>query len=65
MGELDRVASDLREAAAGPPETYAADLGSDPTRVITWPPGRNEPGRCGSGGTYQKCCAAPGAGGLG
>jgi hypothetical protein len=28
---------------------YAADLCSDPTRVITWPPGRNEPCWCGSG----------------
>jgi tetratricopeptide (TPR) repeat protein len=41
---------------------YAADLCSDPTRVITWPPGRNEPCWCGSGRKYKKCCAAPGAG---
>lgn len=39
---------------------YAADLCSDPTRVITWPPGRNEPCWCGSGRKYKKCCAAPG-----
>jgi tetratricopeptide (TPR) repeat protein len=42
---------------------YAADLCNDPTRVITWPPGRNEPCWCGSGHKYKKCCAAPGAGG--
>jgi hypothetical protein len=43
---------------------YAADLCSDPTRVITWPPGRNEPCLCCAGRTYKKCCAAPGAGGV-
>lgn len=42
---------------------YAADLCSDPTRVIIWPPGRNEPCWCGSGRKYKKCCAAPGTGG--
>jgi tetratricopeptide (TPR) repeat protein len=43
---------------------YAADLCRDPTRVITWPPGRNEPCWCGSGRKYKKCCAAPGSGAL-
>ncbi|SNR59612.1 SEC-C domain-containing protein [Blastococcus mobilis] len=43
---------------------YAADLCNDPTRVINWPPGRNEPCWCGSGRKYKKCCAAPGAGGV-
>ena len=42
---------------------YAAVLCSDPSRVSTWPPGRNEPCWCGSGRKYKKCCAARGAGG--
>jgi tetratricopeptide (TPR) repeat protein len=41
---------------------YAAHLGRDPSRVIAWPPGRNEPCWCGSGRKYKKCCAAPGQG---
>jgi uncharacterized protein YecA (UPF0149 family) len=39
---------------------YAADLCRDPTRVIGWPPARNERCWCGSGRKYKKCCAAPG-----
>jgi SEC-C motif len=39
---------------------YAADLGRDRSRVIAWPPGRNETCWCGSGRKYKKCCAAPG-----
>ena len=39
---------------------YAADLGRDRSRVIAWPPGRNEACWCGSGRKYKKCCAAPG-----
>lgn len=41
---------------------YAADLGRDPSRTISWPPGRNEPCWCGSGRTYKKCCSSPGGG---
>lgn len=38
---------------------YAADLGRDRSRVIAWPPGRNQACWCGSGRKYKKCCAAP------
>lgn len=27
--------------------------------LIAWPPGRNDPCWCGSGGKYKKCCLAP------
>lgn len=40
---------------------YAADVARDPSRTVTWPPGRNEPCWCGSGRKYKKCCGAPGA----
>ncbi len=43
---------------------YAADLCSAPSRVIAWPPGRNERCWCGSGRKYKQCCGAPGAGGV-
>lgn len=39
---------------------YAADVARDPSRTVTWPPGRNEPCWCGSGRKYKKCCGAPG-----
>lgn len=39
---------------------YAADVTRDPSRTVTWPPGRNEPCWCGSGRKYKKCCGAPG-----
>lgn len=39
---------------------YAADMARDPSRTVTWPPGRNEPCWCGSGRKYKKCCGAPG-----
>ncbi len=39
---------------------YAADVVRDPSRTVTWPPGRNEPCWCGSGRKYKKCCGAPG-----
>lgn len=42
---------------------FAADLGRNRSRVIAWPPGRNEPCWCGSGRKYKKCCAAPRPGG--
>ncbi len=42
---------------------YAADMGRDPSRTISWPPGRNQPCWCGSGRKYKKCCGAPGSGG--
>jgi uncharacterized protein YecA (UPF0149 family) len=42
---------------------YAADLCSETSGVIAWPPGRNEPCWCGSGRKYKKCCAALGPGG--
>lgn len=29
--------------------------------LVRWPPGRNEPCWCGSGGKYKKCCGIPGA----
>lgn len=38
---------------------YAADVARDPSRTITWPPGRNEPCWCGSGNKYKKCCGTP------
>lgn len=38
---------------------YAADLCTDSSRVVTWPPGRNEPCWCGSGRKYKKCCGVP------
>ncbi len=41
---------------------YAAHRGRDPSRVIAWPPGRNEPCWCGSGRKYKKCCGAAGPG---
>ena len=41
---------------------YAADVARDPSRRITWPPGRNEPCWCGSGRKYKKCCGTPGVG---
>ena len=40
---------------------YAADLGRDRSRVIRWPPGRNEPCWCGSGRQYKKCCRSTAA----
>lgn len=40
---------------------YAADVARDPSRTVTWPPGRNGPCWCGSGRKYKKCCGAPGA----
>lgn len=40
---------------------YAADVARDPSRTVTWPPGRNDPCWCGSGRKYKKCCGAPGA----
>lgn len=39
---------------------YAADVARDPSRTVTWPPGRNDPCWCGSGRKYKKCCGAPG-----
>jgi len=42
---------------------YAADLGRDRSRVIAWPPGRNDPCWCGSRRKYKKCCGAPGPNG--
>ena len=39
---------------------YAADVARNPSRTITWPPGRNEPCWCGSGRKYKKCCGTPG-----
>ena len=39
---------------------YAADLGRDRSRVIAWPPGRNDPCWCGSRRKYKKCCGALG-----
>lgn len=39
---------------------YAADVARDPSRTITWPPGRNDPCWCGSGRKYKKCCGTPG-----
>jgi tetratricopeptide (TPR) repeat protein len=42
---------------------YAADLGRDWSRVIAWPPGRNDPCWCGSRRKYKKCCGAPGPNG--
>lgn len=38
---------------------YAADLCADSSRVVPWPPGRNEPCWCGSGRKYKKCCGVP------
>ncbi|WP_409332801.1 SEC-C metal-binding domain-containing protein [Trujillonella humicola] len=38
---------------------YAADLCADSSRVVTWPPARNEPCWCGSGRKYKKCCGVP------
>jgi tetratricopeptide (TPR) repeat protein len=52
--------SDPAQLRAG----YAAHLGRDPSRVIAWPPGRNERCWCGSGRKYKKCCGAPAPGGL-
>lgn len=43
---------------------YAADVARDPSRTVTWPPGRNEPCWCGSGRKYKKCCGAPGTQGF-
>ena len=43
---------------------YAADLCREPSRVVIWPPGRNEPCWCGSGRKYKKCCGMPDPGGL-
>ena len=40
---------------------YAADVARDPSRTITWPPGRNDPCWCGSGRKYKRCCGVPGA----
>jgi len=37
-----------------------ADLGRDRSRVIAWPPGRNDPCWCGSRRKYKKCCGALG-----
>jgi hypothetical protein len=42
---------------------YAADLCADSARVVTWPPGRNEPCWCGSERKYKKCCGVPDPGG--
>ena len=39
---------------------FSADLSRDPSRIVPWPRGRNEPCWCGSGRKYKKCCAAPG-----
>ncbi len=39
---------------------YAADVARDPSRTVTWPPGRNDPCWCDSGRKYKKCCGAPG-----
>jgi hypothetical protein len=39
---------------------FAAHLaGSRPGALPAWPPGRNQPCRCGSGRKDKKCCAAP------
>ncbi|SDY87167.1 Tetratricopeptide repeat-containing protein [Modestobacter sp. DSM 44400] len=59
-----RQANEEEGEAAQLRARYAADLGRDPTRVITWPPGRNERCWCGSGRKYKQCCGAPGAGGV-
>ncbi len=40
---------------------YAAEAGQEPSRLVAWPPPRNEPCWCGSGRKYKKCCGAPGA----
>ena len=47
---------DPRDARSG----YAAALAqTHPEQLISWPPGRNEPCRCGSARKYKKCCGAP------
>ncbi len=40
---------------------YAADVAQDPSRIIAWPPGRNDLCWCGSGRKYKRCCGGPGA----
>jgi tetratricopeptide (TPR) repeat protein len=43
----------------GLPATRAAyAAGLDPTQVVAWPPGRNDPCWCRSGRKYKRCCGA-------
>lgn len=43
---------------------YAAHVSRDPSRAISWPPGRNDPCWCGSDRKFKKCCGAPGTQGF-
>ena len=64
--ELSQWAADHEPDEEDPAQLrarYAADMGLDPSRVIAWPPARNELCWCGSGRKYKKCCGAPGSGG--
>ena len=40
---------------------YAADVAQDPSRIIAWPPGRNDLCWCGSGRKYKRHEGGPGA----
>jgi hypothetical protein len=64
LGDLDEYLAFAADRGVDPMQgtsraRYAAEIGRT-ERVVTWPPGRNEPCWCGSGMKYKRCCGRPG-----
>jgi tetratricopeptide (TPR) repeat protein len=63
LGSADGFAEYLRATGGDPAEESVrlayAEQARKQGRVISWPPGRNQPCWCGSARKYKKCCGAP------